>query len=56
MQRALIDITADAARAASAAQARAITEWQSTRLRQALYGRLAITIGHRDILLLPSGG
>ena len=30
--------------------------WQETRLRQALRGRLAITIGHRDILALPPGG
>ncbi len=56
IQRALIDGTADAARAASPAQARAITEWQEARLRQALRGRLAITIGHRDILVLPPGG
>jgi hypothetical protein len=56
MQRALIDDTADAARAARPAQARAITEWQHTRLRQAVRGRLAITIGHRDILVLPAGG
>lgn len=56
MQRTLIDATADAARAATPAQTRAITEWQEARLHQALRGRLAITIGHRDILLLPSGG
>jgi SAM-dependent methyltransferase len=30
--------------------------WQEARLRQALRGRLAITIGHRDILALPPGG
>ncbi len=30
--------------------------WQQARLRQALRGRLAITIGHRDILALPPGG
>jgi hypothetical protein len=30
--------------------------WQEVRLRQALRGRLAITIGHRDILGLPPGG
>ena len=56
MQRALIDGTADAARNARPAQADAITEWQEARLRQALRGRLAITIGHRDILFLPPGG
>jgi hypothetical protein len=56
MQRALIDGTADAARNASPAHAGAITAWQEARLRQALRGRLAITIGHRDILVLPPGG
>ena len=56
MQRALIDGTADAARNARPAHADAITEWQEARLRQALRGRLAITIGHRDILVLPPGG
>ena len=56
MQRALIDGTADAARHARPAQAAAITAWQEARLRQALRGRLAITIGHRDILALPPGG
>lgn len=56
MQRALIDGTADAARNARPAYADAITAWQEARLRQALIGRLAITIGHRDILLLPPGG
>jgi SAM-dependent methyltransferase len=56
MQRALIDSTADAARNACPARADAITAWQEARLRQALRGRLAITIGHRDILILPPGG
>jgi hypothetical protein len=56
MQRALIDSTADAALRARPAQADAIAEWQEARLRQALRGRLAITIGHRDILALPPGG
>jgi len=56
MQRALIDGTADAARNANPAQTGAITAWQEARLRQALRGRLAITIGHRDILVLPPGG
>jgi hypothetical protein len=56
MQRALIDGTADAARSARPAQADAIAAWQEARLRQALRGRLAITIGHRDILALPPGG
>lgn len=30
--------------------------WQQARLRQAMRGRLAISIGHRDILALPPGG
>jgi hypothetical protein len=45
MQRALID-----GRGANEAR------WQEVRLRQALRGRLAITIGHRDILAFPPGG
>jgi hypothetical protein len=53
MQRALIDGAADAARPAHPT---AVTTWQEARLRQALRGRLAITIGHRDILGLPPGG
>jgi hypothetical protein len=56
MQRALIDGTAEAARNARPALAAVIAEWQRERLRQALFGRLAITIGHRDILMLPPGG
>jgi len=56
MQRALIDGTADVARNARPAHATAIAAWQEARLRQALRGRLAITIGHRDILVLPPGG
>lgn len=45
MQRALIE-----GRGASDAA------WQEARLRQAMRGRLAITIGHRDILAFPPGG
>jgi hypothetical protein len=56
MQRALIDGTADAARNASPLHADVITAWQEARLGQAMRGRLAITIGHRDILILPPGG
>jgi hypothetical protein len=55
MQHALIDGTADAARRARPAHAAAITGWQEARLRQAMRGRLAITIGHRDILIMPQG-
>jgi len=53
LQRALIDGAADAARDANPARARAITDWQAARLRQAMRGRLAIRIGHRDILAWP---
>lgn len=56
MQRALIDGAADAARNARPARSRAITAWQEVRLRQAICARLAIRIGHRDILALPPGG
>jgi hypothetical protein len=60
MQRALIDGAADAARDANPAHSRAIAAWQDARLRQAMRGKLAIRIGHRDILALPqvipSGG
>jgi SAM-dependent methyltransferase len=45
MQRALID-----------GRGAGDPRWQERRLRQALRGRLAITIGHRDILALPPGG
>jgi len=45
MQRALIE-----GRGASDSR------WQEARLRQAMRGRLCITIGHRDILAFPPGG
>jgi hypothetical protein len=48
MQRALIEGTV--------AAAGGVSVWQEARLGQALRGRLAITIGHRDILALPPGG
>ena len=53
MQRAMIDGAADATRQAHPTM---VAAWQEARLRQALRGRLAITIGHRDILALPPGG
>ena len=56
MQRAMIDGFADAARNARPSRAAAITDWQAARLRQAIGARLAIRIGHRDILALPPGG
>ena len=56
MQRALIDGAADAARTARPSHSPTITTWQRDRLRQAMRARLAIRIGHRDILaLLPEG-
>lgn len=48
MQRALIEGTAAVVPGSAL--------WQRARLRQALQGRLAISIGHRDILALPPGG
>ena len=45
MQRALIE-----------GRGAADPHWQAVRLRQAMRGRLAITIGHRDILAFPPGG
>ncbi len=33
----------------------AIAHWQSTRLRQIAAGRLAMRVGHRDVLALPHG-
>ena len=56
MQRALIEGIADAARNADPARDAAITAWEAARLHQAVRGRLAIRIGHRDILGLPQGG
>ena len=50
MQRALIEGIAGVVRSDAGAA------WREARLRQALQGRLAITIGHRDILALPRGG
>lgn len=45
MQRALIE-----------GRGMSFLNWQQARLRQATRARLAITIGHRDILALPPGG
>jgi SAM-dependent methyltransferase len=56
MQHAMIDGTADAARNARPSDRQAIADWQEARLQQALRARLAIRIGHRDILALPPGG
>lgn len=56
MQRALIEGTARAARFAAPQRVAAIEQWQTARLRQALRARLAISVGHRDILAIPPGG
>jgi hypothetical protein len=55
MQRALIEGIAGAARSAVPSRASAIADWQEARLRQAMRARLAIRIGHRDILAIPRG-
>ena len=47
---------ADAAQATMPAQAGRIADWLAARRRQSLRGRLAIRIGHRDILALPPKG
>jgi SAM-dependent methyltransferase len=49
-------MTAQAARQAMPGQAKKFAEWASARLQQARKARLAIRIGHRDILALPAGG
>jgi len=56
MLRALIEGTADAARNAAPACDASIFAWEAARLRQAMRARLAIRIGHRDILAIPPGG
>ncbi len=56
MLHALIEGTAQAARNAAPARDATISAWESARLRQALHARLAIRIGHRDILAIPPGG
>jgi SAM-dependent methyltransferase len=53
MARALVHGRADGARAALPAHHAAITRWEAARLRQASRGRLAIRVGHRDLLALP---
>jgi hypothetical protein len=53
MSRMLVEGHAEAAVRASPAAWRAIDAWRRARMRQALQGRLAIRIGHRDSLGLP---
>jgi len=53
MANALTLGTGAAARAAVPAQHSRIADWEQARRRQSMRGRLAIRIGHRDILALP---
>jgi SAM-dependent methyltransferase len=55
MTRALVRDAADGARAALPARHIAIAVWEAARMRQAMQGRLAIRVGHRDLLALPEG-
>ena len=55
MLRECIAGMAMAATRATPARGGAITGWGSARLRQALASRLAIRVGHRDILAIPGG-
>jgi SAM-dependent methyltransferase len=56
MARTLVQDAADAARAAFPRRSQAIAEWEALRLRQTLAARLAVRIGHRDILAIPRQG
>lgn len=56
MARALVRGHAEAAARWMPAARGTIVAWERARLRQALAGRLALRIGHRDILALPGGG
>jgi hypothetical protein len=49
------EMTARPARRAAPALARKFAQWALARRRQAMDGRLAIRIGHRDILAFPPG-
>lgn len=51
--RRLVQIAAASARGSFPAAAPAIADWEALRLRQTLAARLAVRIGHRDILGLP---
>lgn len=53
LSEALIRGHSDAAAASRPALRRAAMEWRGRRLRAALAGRLAIRVGHRDILAIP---
>jgi hypothetical protein len=56
MTRKLVQDAADAARAALPLHRRVIAEWEQVRLRQSLAARLAVHVGQRDILAVPSEG
>ncbi len=56
LTRLFVGMTAEPARRAMPAQARKFAAWTSTRLLQASRARLAIRIGHRDILAFPRAG
>jgi SAM-dependent methyltransferase len=53
LTRALVRLAAGQARDAFPARRRTIAEWEAVRLRQTLAARLAVRVGHRDILGLP---
>ena len=53
MARTLVQVAADAARVAFPSRGQTIAEWEAVRLRQTLAARLAVRVGHRDILALP---
>ena len=53
MLRELVPGTAEAALRARPSDRPAIEAWRTLRMRQAIAGRLAIRIGHRDSLALP---
>lgn len=53
MTQTLVQVAADAARRALPARSQTIADWEVVRLRQTLAARLAVRIGHRDILAVP---
>jgi SAM-dependent methyltransferase len=53
MTGALVRSTAAGARATLPARHAAIAGWEAARTRQAVQGRLAIRVGHRDLLAVP---
>lgn len=51
--RALVRLAADQARGVFPLRRQAIADWEAVRLRQSLAAKLAVRVGHRDILALP---